>query len=408
MVTATTFMAQTLAEIPSTEESIVLNTKFTQVTTAAIVAAVVTLPSIGQSCTSLLYTDAKGRTYAGRTMELPMELPYQATYFPREHDYSSKAKNHDSLTFEGKYSFISLTMPDPVTKDLKVVEGMNDQGLTFSVLAYASTQGPKDMMSGTTKALAAIDLGAWALSRFRTVAEVKQALKDQPVLVTALLPLGLLKTPFHYTLHDASGNSIVIEYSGGEQNVIDNPLGVMTNGPEFSWHLTNLNNYTFLSNKDQSKLKLKGVELKQPDSGIATAALPSSNTSVGRFVRAVYYSQFAEKAETPEMAVATLSHVMNNFDRPRGITEDNRFKDDIANITAPGVKGHKVYTTEYTSWTALSDMNRLQFRVRSYGHTNYIRFDLDALKSETEMKSVALDSISVGITDGGKVLMASE
>ena len=93
------------------------------------------------------------------------------------------------------------------------------------------------------------------------MAEVKQALEQTPALVTALLPFGVLKTPFHYTLHDATGASIVIEFANGQQNVIDNPIGVMTNGPEFQWHLTNLNNYTFLSNKDQSRLTIKGVQL---------------------------------------------------------------------------------------------------------------------------------------------------
>src|SRR5690606_21691701 len=206
--------------------------------------------------------------------------------------------------------------------------------------------GPKDMTEKTQAVLAAIDLGSWALSQFSTVSEVKAALAEQPVLVTSLLPGGLLKTPFHYTLHDATGASIVIEFANGKQQVIDNPVGVMTNGPEFSWHMTNLNNYTFLSNKDQSKLQIRGREFRQPDSGIATVALPASNTSVGRFVRAVYYSQFAEKATTPEQAVATLAHVMNNFDRPRGITIDDRFEEEIENITAPGVTGDPLYTSE--------------------------------------------------------------
>ncbi|MGO2131929.1 MAG: linear amide C-N hydrolase [Halomonas sp.] len=371
---------------------------------ASVVAGAIAVPTVGHSCTSLLYTDASGAPYAGRTMELPMQLPYEATFFPKGTEFSSKAGDQPALTFEGKYSLMSLTVPDPVTKDLKVVEGMNDQGLSFSVLAFASTEGPKDMVTKTTEVLAAIDLGAWALSQFKTVAEVKAALEEQPVLVTALLPLGIFKTPFHYTLHDSNGDSIVIEFSNGQQNVIDNPIGVMTNGPEFSWHMTNLNNYTFMDNRDQSSLELNGVHFEQPDSGIATVALPASNTSVGRFVRAVYYSQFAEKAETPEKAVTTLAHVMNNFDRPRGITMDNRYTGEIANITAPGVEGHKMYTSEYTSWTALSDLRQLQFSVRSYDAMNYINFDLAALKNETDKKSIALDKIPAAITAGNEAL----
>ncbi|WP_240470540.1 linear amide C-N hydrolase [Halomonas halocynthiae] len=371
---------------------------------ASVVAGAVALPTIGYSCTSLLYTDANGAPYAGRTMELPMQLPYEATFFPKGAEFESKADGQPELAFEGKYSFISLTVPDPVSKDLKVVEGMNDEGLSFSVLAFASTKGPKDMVSKTTEVLAAIDLGAWALSQFKTVAEVKEALEAQPVLVTALLPLGILKTPFHYTLHDANGDSIVIEFSNGQQNVIDNPIGVMTNGPEFSWHMTNLNNYTFLDNRDRSTIEFNGERFEQPDSGIATVALPASNTSVGRFVRAVYYSQFAEKAKTPDKAVNTLAHVMNNFDRPRGITMDNRYTGEIENITAPGVEGHKMYTSEYTSWTALSDLRQLQFNVRSYDAMNYINFDLAALKNETEKKSIALSQVPATIAEGNDAL----
>ena len=352
------------------------------------------------ACTSLLYTDANQHFYAGRTMELPMELPYKVSYFPAGTTFGSQADKHHVMDFTGQHAFMAVTVPDPVSHDVKVAEGINDQGLTFSLLAYADTEGPVAMVENTQAVLAAIDLGAWTLSQFSTVAEVKKALKEQPVMVTSLLPGGLLETPFHYTLHDATGHSIVIEFSGGEQNVIDNPLGVMTNGPEFSWHMTNLNNYTFMSNIDQSKLELGGVKLVQPDSGIATAGLPASNTSVGRFVRAVYYSQFAEKAKDPAGAIATLSRVMNNFDRPRGITIDNRFRDQIANITAPGVTGSRMYTSEYTSWTSLSDLQKRHFYVRTYDSLNFIQFDLTALADINEVRHIELKDVAHGPSEG--------
>lgn len=371
---------------------------------AGLLATILVQPGIGQACTSLLYFDADGAPYAGRTMELPMELPYQATYFPVGTVFGSKAGDHPVLSFKGKHSFIAITVPDSISHDLKVVEGLNEKGMSFSVLAYASTEGPRDMADKTQAVLAAIDLGSWALSQFSTVSEVKAALAEQPVLVTSLLPGGLLKTPFHYTLHDATGASIVIEFANGKQQVIDNPVGVMTNGPEFSWHMTNLNNYTFLSNKDQSKLQIRGREFRQPDSGIATVALPASNTSVGRFVRAVYYSQFAEKATTPEQAVATLAHVMNNFDRPRGITIDDRFEEEIENITAPGVTGDPLYTSEYTSWIALHDLRRLRLHVRSYANLNYIEFNLAELMQEPEKKTLKLSDIPAGVTNASEVL----
>lgn len=279
----------------------------------ALFATSLLYPSISQACTSLLYTDAKGAPYAGRTMELPVQLDYNVAFYPVGSNFSSQADKHVALDYQAKHSFLSITVPDPVTKDLKVVEGINDKGLSFSVLAFASTKGPADMSEKTQKILSAIDLGSWVLSQFKTVGEVKVALEKQPVLVTALLPMGLLKTPFHYTIHDANGDSIVIEFSDGEQHIYDNKLGVMTNGPEFTWHLTNLNNYTFLSNIDKSELKIGGLTFTQPDSGIATNGLPASNTSVGRFVRAVYYSQFAEKAKNARRSSHHLSSYNEQF-----------------------------------------------------------------------------------------------
>lgn len=374
----------------------------------SLLAASVAFSSSALACTSLLYTDNNGAPYAGRTMELPMELPYRVAYFPVGSDFRSSADEHKALKYQSRYAFISVAVPDPLTHDLKVTEGMNEQGLTFSLLAFPSADGPADMVNKTRAVLAAIDLGSWTLGQFATVAEVKAALEKQPSMVTALLPFGTMKTPFHYSLHDATGKSLVIEYANGQQNLIDNPTGVMTNGPQFDWHMTNLNNYSFISNIDHSKLEISGITLQQPDSGIATVALPASNTSVGRFVRAFYYANFAEKAQTPEKAITTLAHVMNNFDRPRGITMDNRFKEEVANIAAPEVVGHPLYTSEYASWTSLMDLRQQQMHIRTYAQMNFLAFDLKALKSEKQKLVVELASISADSRNGNEVLLAAK
>lgn len=110
----------------------------------------------GQACTSLMYTDASGAPYPGRTMELPGQLPYAVAFFHAGASFSSRVDQHSALHYAAKHAFLSIKIPDPLTKDLKVVEGLNDQGLSFSVLAFASTQGPNDMLDKTQKILSAI------------------------------------------------------------------------------------------------------------------------------------------------------------------------------------------------------------------------------------------------------------
>lgn len=375
---------------------------------AGAVVSAMAAPSIAQACTSLLYKDGTGAAYAGRTLELSMELPYKVAYFPAGTSFGSKAGQHHVLDFTAKNAFVAIGAPDPANGQTKVVQGVNDKGLTFSMLAFPSADGPADAVSKTTEVLAAIDLGSWTLSKFDTVAEVKEALEKQAVILTSMLPKGGLKTPFHYALHDATGHSIVIEYSNGVQHVYDNPVGVMTNGPTFPWHMTNLDNYTYLNNKDHSSIEINGRTFNQPDSGIATIGIPGSNTSVGRFVKAVYYTHFAEKVDNPDAAIKTLGHIMNNFDRPRGITIDKRTADSIAGIKIPGVAGNEDYVSEYTSWTTLTDLNRHQMYVRTYNGVNYTKFDLNELKDIKTVKSVDLNSIPADVLDGSQNLISAK
>lgn len=353
------------------------------------------------ACTALLFKDAKAGSYAGRTMELSLELPYLAASIPRGHQFTSAVDGHDPLNYESKYAIFAIVVPNETIEDLKIVEGINEKGLTFSVLAYAGASGPVDNAAKTKAMLAAIDLGSWVLGQFDSAEKVKASLSENTVILTSLAPLHGAKTPFHFVVHDSAGKSIVIEFSSEKQNVYDNPVGVMTNGPEFTWHLTNLNNYTFLSNLDQSTGQFGDLKVSQPDPGIATAGLPASNTSVGRFVRAAYYATYAEKPE-PENAIKSLGHIMNNFDRPRGITIDRPQSGGLDFESVPSKPGQE-YETEYTSWTVLADLNKSEFYIRTYDGLNFIKFDLPRLFAVNELKLAPLDKLSaldnVDVTD---------
>lgn len=364
-------------------------------------------------CTSLIYRDNANKVYFGRTLELTSDLPYQIVYIPAGVPFSSEIEGHPAFEFSGKHAFIAVTMPGRVpTKeqplglnDLKSLEGMNDKGLTFSLLSYPTASGPQAAVDATRAVLSASDLGSWALSQFATVAELKTALTAQPVLLEALALLGGIQSPFHYVVHDATGAAFVIEFNLGVMKVYDNPVGVMTNGPEFSWHLTNLCNYTFLSNVDKSSGSFGGLKVNQPDSGIATAGLPSSSTSVGRFVRAAYYAQYTEKADTPDRAVQTLAHVMNNFDRPRGVSIDYPNGEDshleVAGLTPDSATA---YATEFTSWTNLSDLDRKVFFLRTYRSINFAAFDLSELAGLDGPRILSIDHMDNLATDGTAVL----
>ncbi|TCT33034.1 linear amide C-N hydrolase [Martelella mediterranea] len=361
-------------------------------------------------CTSLLFNDLSGSVYAGRTLELPVELPYLAAFLPKGTPLASKTEAHAPLSFTARHDIFGIVVPNGTVEDLKFVEGINDAGLNYSILAFADTHGPEDTFAKDDEVLSAIDLGSWMLSQFATVAEVKDGLQKQPVLVEALAALGGTVPPFHYTVHDRSGASLVIEFFNGEMHLFDNPTGVMTNSPRFDWHMTNLNNYTHLSNIDHSSATFLGQDFIQPDSGIATVTLPSSDTAVDRFVRAVYYAQFSEKVDGPDAAIRQLGHVMNKFDRPKGASVYSSAKASALTKSATKMMGNASaekpeYITEYTSWITLIDLQRNTLFLRTYNSLGYVRFDLAALKANANGPKVApLEAFNQAADDAANIL----
>lgn len=350
-------------------------------------------------CTSLIYTDKNGRHYLGRTLELDVDETYVITYIPAGQTFSSEVEGHGPVSYTAKHPFIAVAAParmpteaEPLgPNDLKVVEGLNLAGLTCSLLAYP-TAGGKETTGEVTKALLqATDIGTWILGSFGTVDEVKAGLEEQPIFLTRLAMVGDLPFPFHIVVHDKAGKGVVIEWQNGTQTVHDNPVDVMTNGPEFQWHLTNLSNWTHLVNVDTSSNTFGSLTVRQPDSGIATAALPSSNTSVGRFIRAVFYVKFTEKASDANGAMLALARIMNNFDRPRGATVDLKTGAEGISFQGQSRGDDDAPSTEYTSWTNLSDLDNSRFMLRTYDAFGYTSFDLAKL-AEGDQVRIALTS----------------
>ena len=94
------------------------------------------------------------------------------------------------------------------------------------------------------------------LSNFATVAEVRQAMRKVRV-VQGPTAAGIF--PLHFAVHDAQGNSLVIEYVQGKLHIYDNPLGVMTNSPTFDWMTTYLSNFVNLSATNVPTIGPQGV-----------------------------------------------------------------------------------------------------------------------------------------------------
>lgn len=354
------------------------------------------------ACTAMVITDVNGDAYSGKTMEFSYPIPLTMEYVPAGTTIRSQTPNGKiGITFHTKYPILGLGMlASPDAKQDAMIEAMNNQGLSVNSNEFNDSKAPTAQGNDNHKILAATDFSMWVLGNFQTVKQVKQALLAGEVNIwLPIIPfMGNAAMPIHYAIFDKTGAGIVVEYSKGKQHIYDNEVGVMTNIPDFSWHLQNLNNYAFLSNIDRNHGHFNHVKVSAPDSGNALVGLPSDQTSAGRFVKAAYYTTYVRKAKNPEDAVITLAHILNNFDRPYNLS-----------IDPPGAVGDgpplTTKSSEVTQFTWISDKARNRFYLRTIDSYNFTMIDMNKLALKTDITKIPISRFDNTTPDSTHLLL---
>lgn len=375
-------------------------------TLSTIVAAAYLMGSTGSAlaCTALMYTDKQGNAYSAKTMEYSSTLPASVEYIPAGTKVDSQAPGgKPGMSFVTKYAIFgtAASLMKGANTDM-VAEAINDRGLSWATLEFPGSKSPIVAGVDPSKVLASSDLGTYVLGNFELVADVKAALQSGDVKVwLPVLPwASSYDAPFHYVLFDRTGAGIVIEYANGVQNIYDNPVGVATNAPDFPWHLQNLNNYANLTNVDKNSGQFNKLKVSAPDSGNAMGNVPSGQDSPSRFVKAAFYANYVRKASTPDQAVITLAHIMNNFDRPYDLTIDK------GNFFGDGPSGSaNSSSSETTQYTFLHDKNRNRYYLRTIDAMNFAMFDLNKLATIKKTVKVPLTNINDQTLDGTQVML---
>jgi penicillin V acylase-like amidase (Ntn superfamily) len=377
----------------------------TFITIFACISLILSSISDSSACTAMMVKDENGNSYVARTHEFSGVLPDVMNYVPAGSLIESQAPDgKPGMTFKTKYPFVAVSLQNmtPNAKQSAVHEGMNDQGISVSLLEFQGANGPS-IDSKNSNVLSVVDLGAWILGNFQNVAQVKQSIQNKQVNIwLPQIPLiGNQPAPAHFAVFDKTGAGIVIEFTNGKVDVYDNPAGVLANGPGFPWHLENLNNYAQLSNLDRNSGNFGALKVTAPDSGNALAGLPSSQISPGRFVKAAFYSTYARKAKSPSEAILTLSHVINNFDRPYDLSID------LPSAAGGSESDHPhAVNSEVTYFTALKDLSQVQFYIRTINALNFSKIDLPRLADVKGMKKIPLAKVdALGGADATELFM---
>jgi choloylglycine hydrolase len=347
----------------------------------SLIGALVASPVTASACTSILIPTSEGGYVYGRTLEFAAPLNSDIIAIPRGYELKGTGPDGTAgtgLVYKAKYATIGLNgLKLPI-----IVDGMNEKGLIGGALylprlaEYQETT-PQDAKNS----VASYEILAYILTNFGSVDEVKANLARIKVNRS---PHPQFKgvVPLHYTLHDATGKSLVVEYIGGQLQMTDNPTHVMTNAPEIRWHLNNVSLYGGISPEPTAPLTIGGTTMMSPSTGNNTIGLPADFSAPSRFVRAMFYSQAAPQPKNGQEGVNTVFHIMNQFDIPPGAIR----------TSAKSESGGGVDGIEITEWTTVMDSKTGALYVRTFENSQTRKISLSSLDlNAKELRTFALN-----------------
>ncbi len=323
---------------------------------AAIVLLIFILAGVSSACTDFRVKAKDGSVVVGRSMEFALQMNSDIVVYPRE------GKN--------KYGYLGV---DAFRDKSALVDGINEAGLAVEFLWFTEAKYTQ-AVKGDKNLLAITELGPWILGNFSSVDEVKRELPRLKV-VGVYVPQLRSVPGFHAAVHDAKGNSIVIEFTNGETKIYDNPIGVMTNKPTFDWQLTNLRNYINLGPRDKGSNRIGGVKFEEVGSGSGWHGLPGDWTPPSRFVRTAMMVTSADPARDGPSAVNLAEHILNANDIPLGVVR--------AGAMGP----------DYTQWIVIKDLTNKVLYFRSYQDLALKKVEINKLdfKPGGKMKPLPID-----------------
>lgn len=289
-------------------------------------------------CTAIVY---KGRdTYFGRNLDLHFHYRESVTVTPRKYPFP-----WDSL-----YAIIGIaTVQDnyPLYYD-----GVNEMGLAMAGLNFPGIAYYPPKCKGKD-AIAPYEFIPWVLSRFSCAKEAVQAIRRIQI---ADIPFSqeLPNTPLHFILCDKE-NCYTIEPTRKGIVIYENPVGVLTNSPDFPYHLYNLCNYQNLSSASAENRLSPSLSLLPYSNGMGAFGLPGDLSSASRFVKAAFTLQNALKKDEEASAVNQFFHILGAVYQQEGCVKvGNQWEKTVYTSCCNLDKGIYYYSTyDNTQLTAV-------------------------------------------------------
>lgn len=250
--------------------------------------------------------------YFGRTLDLEYRFEEKVVITPRS--YPFQLQNGDF--FKTKYAIIGMAYVNdnyPMYADATNEFGLSIAGLRFSDCKYSS-EIEKDKLN-----LTPYELIPWMLGNYKKVCEIKEDVSRMN-LIEINFKEDIPVSQLHFMISD-SEESMVLEQTEEGFKYYDNPIGVMTNNPPFSFQLTYISNYLNLTASNAKNRFSSSIDLTPYSQGLGAIGLPGDNSSCSRFVRAAFNKLNSKCGEDEKSSVSQFFHILDSVSMIEGTIE---------------------------------------------------------------------------------------
>ena len=257
-------------------------------------------------CTAITYKTKDA--YFGRTLDIECSYGEEVIVMPRnfalDFRHTGAQKSH--------YAIIGMgTVRDGYPL---YYEAANEHGLGMAGLRFAGNACYFSLAEGREN-VSSFELIPYILGSCKTVREARERFVDLNLCDTPFSP-DLPPAPLHWMIADERESSGVESVAEGLQ-VHQNPVGVLTNNPPFSYHVVHLCDYMTLSNKPPVAHFGKGY-LTPYSRGMGAIGLPGDLSSASRFVRAAFVRENAVSKSDEMSSVSQFFHILGSVEQVRG------------------------------------------------------------------------------------------
>lgn len=290
--------------------------------------------------------------FFGRTMDIEYSFNENVVFTPR--NYPIAFRRSDTL----RRHYAMLGMANVMEGYPLYAEAVNERGLCVAGLNFPDNAYYPPGEDPIKQNVSPFELILWLCAKCASVTDAKQLLTSTHLVDIPFnddLPLA----PLHWHIADRE-RSIVLESTRNGLEISDNPVGVLTNNPSFSFQTTNLCQYMNLTTTCPQNCFSNIKSLVPFGQGLGSFGLPGDYSPASRFVKAAYLSMNSVCEKDEMSSVSQLFHILDSVSMVRGsvITNQKLYDTTTYACCMNATKGRYYYKTYSNSQLTAVDIRR--------------------------------------------------